>query len=266
MSAGLAEIVYKRDRAIVSAGLIGIIVLSWAYLFYMAWDMMSAMEMGGGMAMSMEMARPDVRPWGMVDFVFIFLMWTVMQVAMMTPSAAPMVLTYTRFGRKKGEQTTPLRTTAMFYLGYILVWTAFSAAATLAQWGLHTAALLSPMMVNTSPIVGGVILIAAGIFQFTSLKQACLHHCRTPLGFMLTEWREGPGGALVMGLKHGGYCVVCCWLMMALLFVAGVMNLLWIAVIAAYVLIEKVVPKGELISRAIGLLVIGWGAWMIVGP
>jgi predicted metal-binding membrane protein len=183
----------------------------------------------------------------------------------MTPAAAPMILTFSQIDRQRRGSSTSLPATGIFYLGYILVWTAFSAGATLAQWGLHTAALLSPLMVTTSPIVGGIILIAAGLFQFTPLKHACLAHCRSPLSFFMTEWREGRRGALIMGLRHGGFCVVCCWLLMALLFVAGVMNLFWIAVIAAYVLAEKISPGGHWLSRVIGLLVIGWGLWLVGG-
>jgi len=231
----------------------------------MIWDMTASMNMGSEMAMSIEVAMPDLRSWGIGDFVFIFVMWTVMQIAMMTPTAAPMVLTFARFGRRTHEQEAPFILTFVFFFGYILVWTVFSAGATLAQWGLHSAALISPMMVRVSPVAGGVILIAAGVFQFTPLKQACLHHCRTPLGFMMTEWRPGRLGALLMGLRHGSFCVVCCWLLMALLFVAGVMNLLWIATIAVYVLVEKVVPGGHLISRAIGVFVVASGVWMVAG-
>ena len=120
-------------------------------------------------------------------------------------------------------------------------------------------------METTSPILGGIILIAAGIFQFTPLKYSCLSHCRTPLGFFMTEWREGTKGALVMGLRHGAFCVGCCWLIMALLFVAGVMNLFWIAIIAVYVLAEKLLPGGHKVSWGIGALMVAWGLWMFAG-
>ena len=256
MSIGIAEAVLKRDRTVVIVGLASIIALAWAYMVYLAWTM-SNMDMG------MEMAMPNMQVWGITDFLFMFIMWAVMMVAMMTPSAAPMVLMFSKFNRQHHEQQTPFLATGMFLLGYLIVWTGFSAVATVAQWGLHSIALLSPMMVSTSPILGGVLLIGAGIFQFTPLKYTCLAHCRTPLGFFMTEWRENTQGALLMGLRHGSFCVGCCWLLMALLFVAGVMNLLWVATIAAYVLIEKVVPAGHWVSRAIGLLVIVWGAWMI---
>ena len=292
-TATFTESILRRDRSVVLAGLGAILLLSWTYMGYLAWDMNSMMEMGSGgmetgsaagmdmatassaMAMSageldmgsagMEMVMPAVQPWGMMDFLMMFVMWTIMMFAMMTPSAAPMVLTYTKINRQSGASLGPISGTGIFFLGYLLIWTAFSAAATLAQGGLHAATLLSPMMETTSPILGGIILIAAGLFQFTPLKYACLAHCRTPLGFFMTEWREGPSGALIMGVRHGAYCVGCCWLIMALLFVAGVMNLFWIAIIAAYVLLEKVLPAGHRVSWAIGVLMIGWGAWMMIG-
>lgn len=155
--------------------------------------------------------------------------------------------------------------TAVFLLGYLLVWTAFSAAATLAQWGLHAAALLSPAMVSTSPLVGGLLLAGAGVFQLTPLKRACLSHCRSPLHFFMGEWKEGKLGGLAMGLKHGVYCVGCCWALMVLLFVAGVMNLLWVAVITVFVLVERVSPPGELVGRVAGAALIVAGAMVATG-
>lgn len=251
----------RRDRSVVLAGLGLIILLSWAYMGYLAWDMANMSDA----SMGMEMAMPTFQPWGIVDFLLVFIMWTVMMFAMMTPSAAPMVLMYSKINRQRAAQLKPGLGTALFFLGYLLVWTAFSAMATLAQGGIHAATLLSPMMETTSPVLGGIILIAAGVFQFTPLKHACLSHCRTPFGFFMAEWREGSLGTLVMGLRHGAFCVGCCWLIMALLFVAGVMNLLWIAVIAAYVLVEKLLPGGRKVSWGIGALMIGWGVWMIMG-
>jgi predicted metal-binding membrane protein len=270
--ATLTETVLRRDRSVVLSGLGAVVLLSSAYVIYLAQDMTSMMAMGdtgmgGAMTTGMAtgMAMPTIQPWGVVDFLLMFVMWAVMMFAMMTPSAAPMVLTYTRINRQRGAEVKPVPGTAIFYLGYLLVWTAFSAAATLAQGGLHAATLLSPMMETTSPVLGGIILIAAGLFQFTPLKHACLSHCRTPLGYFMTEWREGKWGALVMGVRHGAYCVGCCWLIMALLFVAGVMNLFWIAVIAAYVLAEKLLPNGHKVSWGIGIMMMGWGVWMVAG-
>jgi predicted metal-binding membrane protein len=252
------ELMLRRDRMVVICGLAGVAALAWMYMFYLAWGM-EHMDMG------MEMVMPHMQVWGIVDSVLVFVMWAMMMVAMMVPSAAPMILMFATINRRRREQQDPFVSTGVFLLGYLTVWTGFSALATLTQWGLHTTALLSPMMVSTSPILGGLLLLAAGIFQLSPLKNTCLVHCRSPLGFLMTEWREGAWGAFAMGLRHGSYCVGCCWLLMALLFVAGVMNLLWVAAIAAFVLVEKVAPAGPWISRATGLLLIGWGAWMAAG-
>lgn len=240
------------------SGLAVLTLLAWAYMFYLTRGM-NNIEMGR------EMALPQMRSWGVADFVLMFVMWAAMMVAMMTPSAAPMVLMFANLNRRRRAQQGLFVPTGVFLLGYLVVWTGFSSLATVAQWGLHAAALLSPMMVSTSPILGGALLLAAGIFQWTPLKHTCLRHCRSPMGFMMHEWREGTWGAFVMGLKHGSYCVGCCWFLMALLFVAGVMNLLWIAAIAGFVLLEKVVPVGHWVGRVAGVLLIGWGTWMTVG-
>ena len=197
-TATFTETFLRRDRSVVLVGLGLIILLSWVYLGYLAWNMASMMDMSDA-SMGMEMAMPAIQPWAVIDYVLMFIMWSVMMFAMMTPSAAPMVLTYTKINRQRQTQIKPVPGTAVFFLGYLLVWTAFSAVATLAQGGLHAATLLSPMMETTSPVLGGIILIAAGVFQFTPLKYACLSHCRTPLGYFMTEWREGRWGALVMG-------------------------------------------------------------------
>jgi predicted metal-binding membrane protein len=252
------EAVLKRDRLILISGIAGVSVLAWAYMFYLGWGMKN-MDMG------MQMSMPQMQSWGAVDFILMFVMWTVMMVAMMVPSAAPMVIIFASINRKRREQQGPFVSTGVFLLGYLLAWVWYSALATLGQWGLHTAGLLSPMMVNASPILGGALLLAAGIFQFTPLKDACLTRCRSPLGFLLNEWREGTRGAFIMGLRNGNYCVVCCWALMSLMFVAGVMNLLWMAIIAAFVLVEKVAPEGNWVSRISGLLFIIWGAWMLAG-
>lgn len=252
------EAVLTRDRAIVMSGLAGVVVLAWAYIFYLAWGMK---DMGTGM----EMAMPRMQSWGAIDFILIFIMWAVMMVAMMVPSAAPMVLMFATVNRRRRQQQGPFVPTGVFVLGYVVVWSGFSALAASAQWGLHSAALLYPMMVSTSPILGGALLLSAGIFQLTPLKHACLAHCRSPMGFLMTDWREGTRGTFIMGLRHGGYCVGCCWVLMSLLFVAGVMNLLWVAFIAAFVLAEKVAPAGPWVSRSTGLLLMAWGAWMAAG-
>lgn len=252
------EAVLKRDRIIVISGLACVAALSWVYMIYLAGGMQT-LDTG------MEMAMPRMQFRGTLDLILMFAMWTVMMVAMMVPSAGHMALMFSTVKRSRREQQDPFVPTGVFLLGYLVVWTGFSALFTLAHWALHTAALLSPMMVSSSPILGGVLLLAAGIFQFTHLKYACLTRCRSLLGFLLNEWREGIRGAFIMGLRSGNYCVVCCWALMSLMFVAGVMSLLWMAVIAAFVLLEKVAPGGQWVSRISGLLLILWGAWMLMG-
>lgn len=250
--------VHRRDRHIVLAGIVGITALSWAYLVYLAMRM-------AAMPMAMPgMTMPQWRPWGTVDFALMLLMWVVMMVAMMVPSASPMILTFATIYRRREAQGNAVVPTAVFLAGYVIVWSAFSLVATLTQWGLHEAALLSPMMVSTSPLLGGLLLIAAGAFQWSGFKHACLSKCRTPLGFLMTEWREGPRGALMMGLRHGAFCTGCCWALMALLFVVGVMNLLWVAIIAGFVLAEKIAPQGLRVRHVAGLGLVAWGGWLLL--
>lgn len=251
----IVEAALRRDRIIVLAGLAGIAALAWAYTVHEAWEM-NNMDIATCMGLS-------ARSWGMTDLSLLFLMWTVMMAAMMIPSVSQVVLLYANAVRRRRSEGGTVKLASAFVLGYLTSWTGFSLLAALAQWGLHEAALISQMMVSTSPLLGGAILIAAGVFQWTPLKHACLRHCRSPLGFLMTEWREGTGGAFVMGLRHGTYCVGCCWLLMAVLFVTGVMNILWVALIAAFVLIEKLAPSGEWVGRAAGILLAVYGVWMI---
>jgi predicted metal-binding membrane protein len=254
MSSGVAETVLRRDRIIVLSSLAVITALSWAYVSSLA---------SGMQDMGMEMAMPRMQAWGVTDFALTFVMWAVMMVAMMTPSAAPMVLLFAGVNRRRQKQQGSYVPTSVFLLGYLMIWAAFSVLATAAQWGLHAVSLLSPMMVSTSPILGGILLLLAGFYQWTPLKHACLSKCRSPLGFVLNEWREGRWGAFVMGLKHGSYCTGCCWSLMALLFVAGVMNLVWVAAIAGFILLEKVAPAGHRMGRAAGVLMVAGGVVML---
>jgi predicted metal-binding membrane protein len=236
------EAVLKRDRVLVGTSLAGVAVLTWLYLLRMGREM-AEMEMHAAMGM---------QEWGVVEVLLLIVMWVVMMVAMMLPAAAPMILMFTTIHHRRFPQRQALTRTGIFLLGYVVVWGAFSIVAGLVQWGLHRAALLSPGMVGTSPYLGALLLIAAGVFQWTPLKQTCLANCRSPLSFIMAEWREGSRGALVMGLRHGAYCVGCCWVLMSLLFVAGVMSFAWIAAIAVFVLLEKVVPGGERVGRIAG--------------
>jgi len=245
--------VLARDRAVVLLGLAAIAALSWLHVIHMA----------GSMPAMSSMAH--VQPWGMADFLLMFVMWAVMMVAMMLPSAAPMILVFAGIKRRSpaAADGALALVTALFALAYIVVWTGFSLAATLANWALHQAGLMTSTMGSTLPMAGGVLLLVAGIYQWTPLKHACLSRCRSPLAFLMTEWRTGRTGAFVMGLRHGLFCLGCCWALMALLFVLGAMNLLWIAGLAAIALIEKVAPGGAWLSRGLGLVLAAWGAWMI---
>lgn len=254
----VAENVLRRERIVVLSGLAVITSLSWAYISSLV-SKTSNMEMGA------EMTMPRMQAWGIADFGLTFGMWAVMMVAMMTPAAAPMILMFAGVNRRRREQQGSYVPTSVFLAGYLVVWATFSVLATAAQWGLHAVSLLSPMMAITSPVVGGVLLLACGVYQWTPLKYACLSKCRSPLGFVLNEWREGGWGAFLMGLKHGGYCTGCCWSLMVLLLVAGVMNLLWVAAIAGLVLLEKVAPAGDRLGRVAGVVLVVWGVWMVAG-
>ena len=250
------DLVLKRDRVVVMVGIVGIVALAWAYILYLAWDMNTMV--------SEDMMTAQMQPWGAADFTVTFIMWAVMMTAMMVPSAAPMILLFADVQRKRKAQQRPYAPTSVFLLGYLAIWYGFAVVASVAQWGLHAAALLSPLMASTSPLLGGALLVAAGVFQWSPLKSVCLSRCRSPLGFLMTEWREGTKGAFVMGVRHGIFCLGCCWVLMTLLFVLGVMNLLWIAVLAGFVLIEKLAPAGQWVGRLTGGLLVGWGAWLIL--
>ena len=239
-----------RDRAIVLAGLAVITGLSGAYTWRLASD-------------ASALCMVSMNPWRIADMLAVFVMWAAMMVAMMIPSASPMILAFAGVNRARKSQSLSHVPTIAFVAGYVAAWAGFSIAATVAQSALHSAALVSPMGKSTSRILGGVLLIGTGIFQWTPLKNTCLRRCRSPLGFILTEWREGVGGAFQMGLRHGVFCIGCCWLLMALLFVAGVMNLWWIATIAAAVLLEKVAPGGLWIARFSGIVLLAWGGWVL---
>jgi predicted metal-binding membrane protein len=233
-------------------------VLAWTYLVHLDRRMSAAMaydRMMADMGMTMDM------PWGVADVFFTFAMWAVMMVGMMTASAAPVMLLFARMHAGRGApraQGAP-RVVFAFGGGYLLVWIAFSAGAALAQWALHRAAMLSPAMTTSSGRLGGVILIAAGLYQLTPFKGACLTHCRSPLGFLMSRWRDGMAGALRMGIEHGAYCLGCCWALMCILFVVGVMNLVWVATMTIFVLVEKIGPAGALVARVAGVAMIASG-------
>jgi len=254
--------VLRRERWIIGAALAAIAIVAWAYMIHEARGMnlrgaceCLGMQMGGA-------ARAD---WAASSLLPLFLMWAGMMVAMMLPSAAPMILTFATVSRNRRQQERPYVPVSIFAAGYVAVWSAFSAVAAGAQWILHRQALLSPGMASTSAWLGGILLLAAGVFQFTPLKRACLTHCRSPLDFIMTRWREGAGAAFLMGVEHGLFCTGCCWALMSLLFVAGVMNLLWIAALTLLVGMEKLLPRILWFRAVIGVILTAWGAFIIAG-
>ncbi len=244
-----------RQRIAIVAALGGLVVLCWLYLIDEARQMA---------AMDPAMVMP---PKGAADLPLLLAMWWIMMIGMMLPSAAPMILTFAainRGRRARGQSYTP---TVLFTSGYLLAWGGFSVAATLAQWALERASLLAPMtMKTTSPLLGGLLFIAAGLYQLTPLKRACLRSCRSPFDFVVNHWRDGAVGALRMGAAHGLYCLGCCWFLMALLFAVRAMDLVWVAVLTAVVLIEKLFPAGDWIARIGGLLLIAWGVRLLLSP
>lgn len=240
----------QQDRTLVLGAVATLTALGWVYLYYDSQTMSCARWMAGGTL------------WNWPGFLAMLAMWSIMMVAMMAPSAAPMVLTFASVNRRRKERGDVYVPTALFLSGYLVVWIAFSVAATATQFWLQSLRILSMTLASTSALFTAVLLIAAGLFQWMPWKRRCLTHCSGPLHFLTTSWREGKSGALSMGLHHGLYCLGCCWAVMALLFTAGVMNLLWVAALSAFVLIEKLAPK--YVSRSGGMVMIAAGAWMLV--
>jgi predicted metal-binding membrane protein len=266
---GAFEAVLRRERAIVIAALAILTALAWMDLALLADDMaMGGMDMSGFRMIpaGQGLMMPAGAPWQPIEFAYVFAMWAVMMIGMMTPSVTPMILIYARVGNQADMSGQPFAASAWFAAGYLVAWTAFSLAATFAQWVLQRAALLTPMMESASNVFGGVALIAAGIYQWTPVKEACLSYCQAPLTFIMRHggFRRDAAGALTLGFRHGLYCIGCCWVLMLLLFVGGVMNLLWIAALAMLVLFEKTVPFGKSVSRVAGVAFIAMGAWLLL--
>lgn len=238
----------QKDRLPVLSGIALITIFGWAYMIHMAINMTTT---------GMSMTKPCLMYWGIGDIVHLFVMWTIMMAAMMLPAATPMFMMFATFNRQQSNKEG-IVPTWLFIFGYLTVWTVYSGLAALAQWGLHLAALLTHHMVITSPLLGGSLLIAAGIFQWTSFRDACMSKCRSPLGFLMAEWRSGRYGAMIMGLKAGLFCVGCCWLLMILCFVLGVMNMIWMVALTAFMILEKITDN-KWLSRAAGLILVVWG-------
>jgi predicted metal-binding membrane protein len=210
-----------------------------------------------------DMMPASLMAWTVRDIALNFLAWCLMMLGMMVPSAAPMILVFAAINRQKRARSEPFVPTAVFTAGYHAVWALFAIAATAAQWGLGRAALLSPQTERVVPWLGAGIVLAAGFYQLMPLKYACLSHCRSPFHFVLNRWRPGTAGALRMGVEHGLYCLGCCWMLMALLFAGGAMSLPWMAALAAFVLIEKLVPKGQWVARAGGVAMLALGIYLL---
>lgn len=246
------ELILRRERWLLGACLLGVTLLAWAYLLS-----------GAGMDMSMPGMVMAPMAWSPMTAIIMFAMWWIMMIAMMTPSAAPAVLLFSTIDRKGASPENPAVGAGIFLSGYLTIWSGFALAATALQWALETVGLMAIDMRVNSRIAGGLILVAAGLYQFTPLKSACLRHCQAPLLFLSTHWQQGVGGAFRMGLRHGAYCLGCCWFLMALLFVGGIMNLLWIAGLALYVALEKLLPGISWISYLAGAALTIAGALMI---
>lgn len=242
------ETLLVHDRFWVAVGLGGVVVACWAWLIPASIDMRGDMH---GLAAWMMDAR-----WNLSYGVLIFAMWAVMMIGMMLPSAAPTLFLFGHVVCSDARVSAPLLRVYAFAIGYLLAWGGFSLIATLLQWGLARSVALTPMMQLHSPALGGTLLVLAGIYQWTPLKRACLASCRAPAQFISASWRPGLVGALRMGCEHGLYCLGCCWALMLLLFVGGVMNLTWIVAITVAVLAEKIAPRGMQTIKISGLLLI----------
>ncbi len=276
------QAVLGRDRMIVISGLVTVIVLAWIYILLGAGMGMTAFDMttlsmpGDSSGMSAKNSMSDamrmahaamMQPavWTPSYGVIMVVMWWVMMIAMMLPSASPMILLFARIQRGEKAKGAPFVPTGVFTLEYLVAWGLFSVLATGAQWGLEYAGLLSAMMASTSGLFAGILLLVAGIYQLTPLKHVCLRHCRSPIQFLTQHWRHSMSGAFRMGIDHGAFCTVCCWFLMALLFVGGVMNLYWIVGLAVLVLLEKTIPAGHWLGSLSGIGLMVWGGWMLVG-
>jgi len=252
------ENILRRECVITALGIVAVVALSWAYLWTGAGIGMSALEMTAVALFPHRLADSGA---GMdPSLPTVILMWWVMMIAMMTPSAAPLVLLYRRVLRHHGAIEARSAIPSSFLLaGYLSAWLAFSICAAALQKVLQPTGLISAMMLwSKSAPLSAIVLAAAGVYQFSPLKHACLTQCRSPVNFLTAHWRPGVAGSFLLGMHHGIYCVGCCWLLMALLFVGGIMNLVWIAVLSLIVFVEKILPGGERAGRVLGVVLIVW--------
>ena len=241
----------QRDQILILSSLAVLVLIAWVYLVVLDTN-------------SPEMSQ-GLHPWVLMDFVMMFLMWAVMMTAMMVPSAMRTVLIYAAISARAHSRGQYIAPVSLFVLGYIAIWTLFSFVATVLQWVLEMAGLLSPMMISTSSTLGAVLLISAGIYQFMPIKKACLKHCQSPALFLTSQPKKGSLGAFQLGLNHGLYCLGCCWVLMGLLFLGGVMNLIWILAISLFVLLEKMLPEHMYSVQLTGLAMMLAGLVYLLG-
>ena len=230
-----------------------LILTSLAGWVFLAW---AALDMTNPLAMLM---MPMSSLWSAANIIAIFIMWSLMMMAMMLPSAAPMILTFVGLSRQNRMKFS----TISFTGAYLVIWIIFSIGAVIIHWLLQYKGLMSAKMVTSSELLSGILLITVGVLQFSPLKKSCLKYCRSPISFLMTDWRKGIKGAWIMGFRHGWYCLGCCYALMLLLFVGGVMNLAWVAALTLAVAIEKMTPRGESIAKLLGGALILAGVFKI---
>ena len=250
------ETALQREHRAAIVVLAAIVVASWTWIAVMARDMYGTMLGASAWMMSSV--------WDWPRIVLLWAMWAVMMTAMMLPTAAPLILLYAAAAHRSAEPGSPARRVYALAAGYVLVWSLFSVLATALQRVLSSTLVLTPMMEPATALAGGVVLAIAGMYQLTPLKRACLRACRSPLGFLMQRWRVGVTGAFRLGLHHGTYCLGCCWALMLILFAGGVMNLVVIVALTAWVAVEKLAPFGERTAPASGAVLLALAVWMIV--
>ena len=269
MAEAALENLLKRDRTVVVAAVLALTALAWAYMLWTAASMSAATSVSSmpGMDMPGMNMGPTGSVWSVGGFAFTVAMWVVMMIGMMTPSAAPMILLYARIGRQARADGRLFASTGWFAGGYLLSWSGFAVLASLAQLALVHMTLITPMLAAANNLFAGLMLVAVGIYQWTPAKDSCLSQCQAPLSFLQRHggFRRDPRGSLQLGLKHGLACIGCCGALMMLLFVGGVMNLLWIAALSVLVLLEKLLPFGRVMPRSMGLVLVAVGAIFIFG-
>ena len=280
-----------KDRMIVYIGALVVIIISWLYILGMGWHMNTlpfvnnpaAMDMDMDMGMDkkpMDMGMdtemtlvdkvlswmpPSQGSWMLKDFTLLFIMWSVMMIAMMTPSILPMLLLFTTLNSRNKDNGKEVNSTMTLLSGYLFSWVLFSLVITFPQYAMHKSGLLNPMMEPTHAYLGTVMLCLAGLYQFTPYKDACLTVCQSPLSFLMNNWKDGKLGTFIVGYKHGFYCIGCCWALMMTLFALGVMNIMWVMILTLFVLFEKLAYRRPILFRQVtGIFFIGWGILLAV--